>query len=1298
MTLNETAIINLKISSGEAQNELEALKIRSDELREGMKELEKAGQKGSDEWKAQRIALSEVNAEMKTYLHQMDTNEMTVGQLKAAQKQLNKELQDTVKGTEEYVEKSKRLQEINTHLKDVRDDTKAIGVELDDQKDKWGRFKDAFAGAFAALSLENLLESVIDFGKKSIESAAKMTDAMSDIEKSTGMTTAEVRGLVDEINKIDTRTSTESLLEIAKVAGQLGIAKEEVIGFTKSVDMAVVALGDEFTGGAEEVASKLGVLKTVFKQTQDLEAGDAINKIGSAINELGAAGSATGPVIQDFTARIGQLGDLAPEITQTMGLGAAFQELGLSSEIAAGGITNILLTAAKASEPFAAQMNLSVDAVKNLINTNPNEFLLKLAESLQGLPADQVATRLDAMGIKSQEATKVMSLLKDQTDLVRTRQQQANAAFEKGTSLTEEFAKKNNNAAAEMAKMGKEIQTMSVDLGTGLLPIVLTVGQAFVAFGKGIMAIPSFIKENKAEMALLAIGLLSFNGNLIAATTSSLAHAAAEKVRLVWTNAATVAQNLMNTALKANPIGLVVTAISLLAAGFVALYNRSETFRAIVGKLWDYLKKFAEFVGPILSVPLAMIGAIAKSVGSVLGVASDEAKKATVKSLSDHDKALKDKGKANDTANALDKKQHSDLLGAKDSANKEATKKAAADHKKALDDKKKDEQTATQNIIKNERDAKMLAETDEIKRNKMKLDWEYADELAAIKKSLASNETKERERISAKAKYDLEAAKIEAAALVRAKKDLAEKEKTEKDTTDRIVKNEREAVKALHDFEAISLKTLEENNFKFTLKQRQDLSKKVMDLTKVRLKFEYDGAVKNADDIYQKEINAENLTDKERTSIEKRHDAQKRLMLQKYLTDDSKANKDHTDRLRKLDEDELKKKQDRQKKQSDAFGALLKGDFATAFSLMKKQTDAEETEAVKRRKAFAGDVEQKGQMAMQAVNFLNDLSKKQTDKAIANAQKERDEKIKALKTQFDKGIIDKKSYDAAVEKANVDAASKERAAKEKQWKNQQKADIAMAVINGLIGATKAFAQGGIFGAIGAAIVLVATGLSVAKIKSTPMPQFAYGGVAQGSKHGQDYGQSGIALVDIPTGRNVGEMQGGEAIVNDEVTDANMPIMNLFFRRAKTADRNKPVTITDMVKAGVAFRDGGVFDSPYWTQGTYLFGSRKRKKEAAAAEAAQQEANSTSASAAEGSEGDVNSGSVSSLATESTEASKKMVSLLAEISKSVKTTNDRLGALALLEEVRNAANGTTQAVREEGQNSRGMMSVMARAMK
>lgn len=56
------------------------------------------------------------------------------------------------------------------------------------------------------------------------------------------------------------------------------------------------------------------------------------------------------------------------------------------------------------------------------------------------------------------------------------------------------------------------------------------------------------------------------------------------------TGIATGAQWLLNAALTANPIGLVVVAIAGLVAGLVIAYQKSETFRAVVNKTFTFLK------------------------------------------------------------------------------------------------------------------------------------------------------------------------------------------------------------------------------------------------------------------------------------------------------------------------------------------------------------------------------------------------------------------------------------------------------------------------------------------------------------------------------------------------------------------------------------------------------------------------------------------------------------------------------------------------------------------------------------
>ena len=62
------------------------------------------------------------------------------------------------------------------------------------------------------------------------------------------------------------------------------------------------------------------------------------------------------------------------------------------------------------------------------------------------------------------------------------------------------------------------------------------------------------------------------------------------------TEGVTLAQKLLNTVMKANPIGLIITLIAGLVAGFITLWNTSDEFRNFWIGLWEKIKEVAGVV------------------------------------------------------------------------------------------------------------------------------------------------------------------------------------------------------------------------------------------------------------------------------------------------------------------------------------------------------------------------------------------------------------------------------------------------------------------------------------------------------------------------------------------------------------------------------------------------------------------------------------------------------------------------------------------------------------------------------
>ncbi|CCH00321.1 Hypothetical protein FAES_2312 [Fibrella aestuarina BUZ 2] len=1397
MQFKEEAVFTLKFDGKPVVNQLGELEKQLNDVKEAQKGVEK----GTKEWAENKALIKELEASIKQVREEMGVSGMTVQQLKGYYKQLAAEIDKLTPGTEAYLKKAGELQEVNTLLANHRATTRATNEEIEKQPSLWERAKGAATGFLAAFSATELIQQAFNFVAGGIKKALELEDSMSGVAKATGQSRDEVLGLSEELDKIDTRSTKESLMGIAQIGGQLGVANTELLGFVKSVDMANVALGDEFSGGAEEVSSKLGGLQKLFKETKDLQAGEAINKIGSAINELGASGSATGPVIADFTARMGQLGDLSPQISQTMGLGAAFQELGLSAEISSGGLTNILKGAAVATDLFAQQLGITEQQMIDLINTNPNEFLLKLAESMRGLPTDQVEKRLKELGITSQEASKVMSILKDQTQLVRDKQLLANEAMTQGTSLQKEFNTVNRNAAAEYEKSQKALDLIATEIGQALLPAVTAVTRGVVTFVNIIRAVPEFIDENRTSFYALGIAVLAFNQSLILATANSIANAAADKARAiassvaeaadkaraamaarkaladtaatvatvestvaeetaaatsgkltiaqrlqgaqttilnglkaaqaVATNGLTIAQNFLNAAMTANPIGLVITAVGILVAGFIALYNNSSTLRGIISGTWEAMKtgvgiiadvtgKVVDFIAsgleplkPVLdgigdllglvwdvlgvgvkwfnslsiAVSSFVSGSLSKissalepvrsSLASFLGIIDttitkikqvgsaissflhvdelvskvksaagsigdafnkgygDKLKEGQEKQTDDHKKNL-------DTRNKNESKSANELADIVTSSDQKALDKKAAQAEKHRQTELKQAQEAAKrqaeevakaeaDAIRKTEEARINAIKDDLERDLARLKSKYDNEVAAIAKSKASQTTKavwekalteqlHRDQDKIETDHRLKHEKEESEAAKRVldlkiklsgdeKADKLQKledvataqriqiEKDVKDETDkaallkqindRLVADKQKVEEEYRQKKAREDAALQDAQFRATVADADARlllagtnAQAIYDAKKLRLdaEYTYNKAKLEREAAEQVAHNNANIADTDR-----------RAAANKATDDQLKANLTANDVKYENDKTALTAEKNEARRQNhqqyyNAIKALMEGDFKEFTDILTKKLQGEKTQLTEKQKSNIATIDAIGEYTLMAVNALNKLNQMKLEKELKNIQNERDSQLAAWKDKYNRGLINKDEYEKGVDKINKDADNKMKAAQVQAFRNQQKLDIAMAIVNGAQAALKSLATlGWPLGLIGVAAAAVTTGIQIGIIKNQQPPSMRRGGyvrnagVVEGPSHGNRYGDSGLAITRRDTGEEVAEMEGGE------------PVMVL----SRSTYRNNRRLIDGLMHSSLhrngapVMRDGGFFGSDGGSYGDYV---------------------------------------------------------------------------------------------------------------
>lgn len=596
----KTDVINLQINvnSNEAQNQLNELRKKSDGIRQAMDGLKKSTQEYKDKAK-----------ELKQVNDQMDQLKRTIGLTALSQKELERELSklQRLKGSavpfsKEYKEWAAQIDRVNNRLYEVKNNVTGFSKVFSKIKDEIKQFG---AVALAYLGFQFLTDQF----KNIIRGAGKTSDQLADLRRVSGQTAEEVNVLNKSLGQLDTRTSTGSLRDIAIIAGKLGVAKQDILGFTEAVDKLVVSLGDEL-GSADQITTSLGKILNVF---DGKVTGDNITKLGNSFVVMANAGVASGGYIADFTQRVAAVAK-ASNLTlgSVVGLGAGFEEMGLKSESVSTAFQKVIGDMAKnlpkAAKLAGAKTKEEIDGFIKLFNNSPDQAFIKFAEGLSKNKsgfAEITASMKDA----GEEGARVVAMLNtvgQAGDFFRGKLDVANKSLEESSAINEAFTLKNETLGASIDKLGKEFTKLVSS--TGVTQFVTSLISSFSRLIAALKEAPNWFRENRAWIYLVITGLALMNATYIknalaialstnskilntAATKAGYAAAALDNAITAVSTAAktvystvvsvltgritlaTAAQRIWAAALTLGlgPIGLLITTVGLLAGGIAAL-------------------------------------------------------------------------------------------------------------------------------------------------------------------------------------------------------------------------------------------------------------------------------------------------------------------------------------------------------------------------------------------------------------------------------------------------------------------------------------------------------------------------------------------------------------------------------------------------------------------------------------------------------------------------------------------------------------------------------------------------------
>ncbi len=463
----------------------------SQQLGKAKKVLQEAfaqASKGTAEYEKLRRALDGValeekrvgsrSAEMKAILDKpkgRSFNELKIA-VEQARKELNAMTRTTKEEQEAYDELAAKVRNADLEMKNLGNTSKGTTSSFEKAVSRLANYITLYGGT--AVATRKLTAGMGDM--------MTLSDKMGEVRKTTGFTAEEVGKLSDNLQKLDTRTPIQNLMELSAAAGQLGLQTEEdVRGFTEAANEMLVALPELGQDGATEmmkIAIATGEVNKIRKQIEhgEIEGSSAtavaMEKVASTIDRLRASTAAAAPPITDFIKRVGAVGaQSGMGIDQVAALGATVDELGMGTEMAATALSRMIPAIKGNAFPIAQAIGVKPETITQLYETgHAMDAILMIFKHIKesNLNPDGVEKLLgtggmaDVMKELNQQGARagiVFAGLSQNVDELERNLGIAKNAYQEGTAIMDEYNKMNDTTAAKWERLKNQMQEVLVN-------------------------------------------------------------------------------------------------------------------------------------------------------------------------------------------------------------------------------------------------------------------------------------------------------------------------------------------------------------------------------------------------------------------------------------------------------------------------------------------------------------------------------------------------------------------------------------------------------------------------------------------------------------------------------------------------------------------------------------------------------------------------------------------------------------------------------------------------------------------
>lgn len=319
---------------------------------------------------------------------------------------------------------------------------------------------------------------IVALGTTAVKASIDFESAFTSVRKTVDASESEFTALANSIKKMSTEvgTSSNDISEVTAIAGQLGIANDYLIDFTRTM----IDLSNSTDIAATEGAATLAQFANITQMNQA-----NFNRLGATLVELGNNYATTESAILTMAQRMAAAGhQVGLSESQILGFAAALSSVGLEAEAGGSTFSKALIkmevavqTGNKQLGDFAKVAGLTEKEFSNLWKSDPagafQAFIVGLSKmDEEGVSA--IATLQD-IGLSEIRLRDTLMRATNATELFAKTQKSANSAWADGTALTTEAGKRYATTANQLKNLKQTAVLFAQKVGDDLNPAVLEV-------------------------------------------------------------------------------------------------------------------------------------------------------------------------------------------------------------------------------------------------------------------------------------------------------------------------------------------------------------------------------------------------------------------------------------------------------------------------------------------------------------------------------------------------------------------------------------------------------------------------------------------------------------------------------------------------------------------------------------------------------------------------------------------------------------------------------------------------------